>query len=456
MNLIKTLFGTKEFYKKVAIIAIPIVLQQLIIASVNLVDNLMVGQLGEPSINAVTIVNQLNFVVMIVTFGVMGGAGIFTAQFFGAKKEEELKMSYRYKMAAAVLFSSTAFLLFILFGQTMIGWFASKSETIALGMDYLRIVQFSVFPFIISLAITTTFRETGTTKPLLYISLFALILNAAINYVLIFGYLGFEPMGVRGAAIGTVIARYVEMGLLYMLMIVKRAPFFAKLFTIFRIPKSLTKKISLKALPLTINEVFWSVGQTMFIFAFSLRGETALAAMNVNNAVSQIVFVTFSGIATAVAVMVGNTLGENKLDEAESNAYKLMMVAFLSAVVVGSLLFIMAPFVVGLYDISDQTYTWALITTRYNSVLICLYSVNVAIYFTLRSGGDMRSTVYADAGFTWVIMVPLALILAYFTNLDVTWLFLLVKGTELLKFFYALGLIKKKRWLQNLTNEAIM
>lgn len=456
MKLIKTLFGTKEFYKKVAIIAIPIVLQQLIIASVNLVDNLMVGQLGEPSINAVTIVNQLNFVVMIVTFGVMGGAGIFTAQFFGAKKEEELKMSYRYKMAAAVLFSSTAFLLFILFGQTMIGWFASKSETIALGMDYLRIVQFGVFPFIISLAITTTFRETGTTKPLLYISLFALILNAAINYVLIFGYLGFEPMGVRGAAIGTVIARYIEMGLLYMLMIVKRAPFFAKLFTIFRIPKSLTKKISLKALPLTINEVFWSVGQTMFIFAFSLRGETALAAMNVNNAVSQIVFVTFSGIATAVAVMVGNTLGENKLDEAESNAYKLMMVAFLSAVVVGSLLFIMAPLVVGLYDISDQTYTWALITTRYNSVLICLYSVNVAIYFTLRSGGDMRSTVYADAGFTWVIMVPFALILAYFTNLDVTWLFLLVKGTELLKFFYALGLIKKKRWLQNLTNEAIM
>jgi putative MATE family efflux protein len=452
----KTLFGTKEFYKKVGIIAIPIVLQQFIIASVNLVDNLMVGQLGEPSINAVTIVNQLNFVVMIVTFGVMGGAGIFTAQFFGAKKQDELKMSYRYKMAAAVLFSYTAFLLFILFGQTMIGWFASKSETISLGMDYLNIVQFGVFPFIISLAITTTFRETGTTKPLLYISLFALIMNAAINYVLIFGYLGFEPMGVRGAAIGTVIARYIEMGLLYLLMIVKKAPFYAKLFTIFSIPKSLTKKISLKALPLTINEVFWSVGQTMFIFAFSLRGETALAAMNVNNAVSQIVFVTFSGIATAVAVMVGNTLGENKLEEAESNAYKLMMVAFLSAVVVGSLLFIMAPFVVGLYDISDQTYEWALITTRYNSVLIWLYSVNVAIYFTLRSGGDMRSTVYADAGFTWVIMVPIALILAYFTNLDVTWLFLLVKGTELLKFFYALGLIKKKGWLQNLTNETII
>jgi putative MATE family efflux protein len=456
MNKIKHLFGSKEFYKKVGLIAIPIVLQQLIIASVNLVDNLMVGQLGESSINAVTIINQLNFVVMIVTFGVMGGAGIFTAQFFGAKKEEELKMSYRYKMSAAILVSTTAFLLFLLFGETMIGWFASKDETISLGMDYLRIVQFGVFPFIVSLAITTTFRETGTTKPLLYISLFALLLNAAINYVLIFGHLGFEPMGVRGAAIGTVIARYVEVFLLYGLMIVRKAPFYAKLFTIFSIPKHLTKKISLKALPLTINEVFWSVGQTMFVYVFSLRGETALAAMNINNAVSQIVFVTFLGIATAVAVMVGNTLGENKLEEAESNAYKLIVVAFLSAVVVGAILFVIAPFVVGLYDISEVTYEWALITTRYNSVLIWLYSVNVAIYFTLRSGGDMRSTIYADSGFTWIVMVPLALVLVYVTDLEVTWLFLLVKGTELLKFFYSLQLLKKKRWLQNLTNEAII
>jgi Na+-driven multidrug efflux pump len=116
----------------------------------------------------------------------------------------------------------------------------------------------------------------------------------------------------------------------------------------------------------------------------------------------------------------------------------------------------MAPFVVGLYDISDQTYEWALITTRYNSVLIWLYSVNVAIYFTLRSGGDMRSTIYADSGFTWVVMVPLAFVLVYFTDLEVTWLFLLVKGTELLKFFYSLQLLKKKRWLQNLTNEAVI
>ena len=446
-------FGDKAFYKKVAIITIPIILQQLLIASVQLIDNVMVGQLGESSINAVTIVNQLNFVVMIVTFGVMGGAGIFTAQYYGAKKQEELKMSFRYKINAALLVSSVAFILFVLFGETMIRWFSSNDVTVEGGLTYLSVMMFGVFPFILSMAISSTFRETGTTTPLLFISLFALILNAFINVILIFGYLGFPALGVLGAAIGTVIARVVEFILLLLLIKIKKSPFAFKLKNLFKIPKSMVKRISKKAFPLTMNEVFWSVGQTIFIFSFSLRGETALAAMNVNNAVSQIVFVTFSGIATAVAVMVGNTLGEHKLEEAETNAYKLIMTSFLSAVVVGALLFVVSPLVVNLYDISETTASWALESIRYNSVLIWLYSVNVAIYMTLRSGGDMKSTILADSVFTWVVMVPVALGLGYFSTMHIPLMFLLIKGTELPKFFYSLTLLKKKRWIQNLTVE---
>ena len=446
-------FGDKAFYKKVAIITIPIILQQLLIASVQLIDNVMVGQLGESSINAVTIVNQLNFVVMIVTFGVMGGAGIFTAQYYGAKKQEELKMSFRYKINAALLVSSVAFILFVLFGETMIRWFSSNDVTVEGGLTYLSVMMFGVFPFILSMAISSTFRETGTTTPLLFISLFALILNAFINVILIFGYLGFPALGVLGAAIGTVIARVVEFILLLLLIKIKKSPFAFKLKNLFKIPKSMVKRISKKAFPLTMNEVFWSVGQTIFIFSFSLRGETALAAMNVNNAVSQIVFVTFSGIATAVAVMVGNTLGEHKLEEAETNAYKLIMTSFLSAVVVGALLFVVSPLVVNLYDISETTASWALESIRYNSVLIWLYSVNVAIYMTLRSGGDMKSTILADSVFTWVVMVPVALVLGYFSTMHIPLMFLLIKGTELPKFFYSLALLKKRRWIQNLTVE---
>lgn len=448
-------FGDRNFYKTVAVIALPIILQQLLIASVQLIDNVMVGQLGESSINAVTIVNQLNFVVMIVTFGVMGGAGIFTAQYYGAKKEESLKMSFRYKIVAALLVSFVAVMLFILFGEMMIGWFAENPDTISSGMNYLGVMMLGVLPFILSLAITSTFRETGTTTPLLWISLFALLLNAGINVILIFGYLGFPALGVVGAAIGTVIARFVEFGLLALLIRLRKAPFAFKIKTLFKIPKPMVKKISLKAFPLTINEVFWSVGQTMFLFAFSVRGETALAAMNVNNAVSQIVFVTFSGIATAVAVMVGNTLGEAKIEEAEANAYKLIMTAFLSAVVVGAVLFLVSPWIVGLYDISQQTYDWALESIRYNSVLIWLYSVNVAIYFALRSGGDMKSTILADSVFTWVVMVPIALVLGYYSTVHIPLMFLIIKGTELPKFIYSLTLLKKRRWLQNLTIENV-
>lgn len=446
-------FGNKAFYKRVATITIPIILQQLLIASVQLIDNVMVGQLGESAINSVTIVNQLNFVVMIVTFGVMGGAGIFTAQYFGAKKFEELKMSFRYKINAAILVSLIAVVLFIVFGKTMIMWFTSKTSTIEGGLSYLNIMMIGVLPFILSLAITSTFRETGTTKPLLVISLFALILNALINAVLIFGYLGFPALGVIGAAIGTVIARVVEFSLLVLLIKLRKASFAFQLKTLFHIPKSMVKKISLKAFPLTMNEVFWSVGQTVFIFSFSLRGETALAAMNVNNAVSQIVFVTFSGIATAVAVMVGNTLGEHKLQEAESNAYKLIMTSFLAAIVVGIILYFVSPFIVDLYDISQVTADWALESIQYNSILIWLYSVNVAIYMILRSGGDMKSTILADSGFTWVVMVPVALILGRYSAVHIPLMFLIIKGTELPKFFYSLTLLKKRRWIQNLTIE---
>jgi putative MATE family efflux protein len=452
----KRFFGDIAFYKKVAAIAIPIILQQLLIASVALVDNVMVGQLGEPSINGVTIVNQLNFVIMIVTFGVMGGAGIFTAQYFGAKQTEQLKMSFRYKINAALVVSTIGVFLFIVFGETMIGWFTREDLTQSLGLTYLNIVTIGLFPFIMSLAISSTFRETGIAKPLLFISLFALILNAAINYVLIFGYLGFPKLGVAGAAIGTVIARYIEMTLLIVLMFIKKSPFKFKLQTLFSIPRDMIQKINKKALPLTVNEIFWSIGQTVVIFAFALRGETELAAMNVANGVSQIVFVIFGGIATSVAVMVGNTLGENKLKEAEENAYKLIMTAFMLAVIVGLILLAIAPIVIDFYDIEPQTRIWALKATRYNSVLIWLYSVNVAMYFTLRSGGDVKSTIYADSGFSWAIMVPIALILGYFTSMDIALMFLIVKGTELPKVFFAWYLIKKKRWLQNLTVDIIV
>ena len=187
-SFLKRFFGDLKFYKTVASIAVPIILQQLLIASVALIDNIMVGQLGEPSINGVTIVNQLNFILMIVTFGVMGGAGIFTAQYFGAKQLDALRMSFRYKINAALVVSIIGVLLLGIFGSNLIGLFTRESVTLSLGLTYSNIIIYGIPPFILSLAISGTFRETGVAKPLLFISLFALILNSAINYVSIFGY----------------------------------------------------------------------------------------------------------------------------------------------------------------------------------------------------------------------------------------------------------------------------
>lgn len=446
----KTLIGNKQFYQKLWHIVIPIVIQQLLIASVQLVDNIMVGRLGESAISSVAIVNQLNFVVMIITFGLMGGAGIFTAQFFGAKNEEGLKETFRYKILASILISSIAFLIFTILGEVMIKWFASTTQTIQGGVDYLNIVKFGIFPFILSIAISGTFREIGITKPLLRISIVALLVNTGLNFILIFGLLGFPALGVVGAAVATVIARIVELLLMLVLIYNTKPAFQFSISTLFQIRKMTVKKITLKALPLTINELFWSVGQAVFLFAYSVRGEMELAAMNVTSAVSQIVFVTFSGIATAVAVMVGNTLGENKLNEAQDNAKKLIFTAWMAAVFVGIILFIISPLIVSLYDIQAETALIAKTNLRINSFMIWFYSLNVAIYFTLRSGGDMRSTIMVDAGYMWLVMVPTVLSLAYFTSIPITWMFFIVQSTEVPKFLFALWRYNKKHWVQNL------
>jgi putative MATE family efflux protein len=446
----KTFIGNKQFYQKLWQIVIPIVIQQLLIASVQLVDNIMVGRLGESAISSVAIVNQLNFVVMIITFGLMGGAGIFTAQFSGAKNVEGLKETFRYKILAALFISTLAFLVFTIFGKTMIQWFASTNQTIQGGVDYLNVVRFGIFPFVLSIAISSTFRETGITKPLLRISIVALLVNTGLNFVLIFGLIGFPALGVVGAAIATVIARIIELLLMFVLIYNTKPAFQFSLFTIFKIRPLMVKKITLKALPLTINELFWSVGQAVFLFAYSVRGEVELAAMNVTSAVSQIVFVTFSGIATAVAVMVGNTLGENKLEEAQDNAKKLIFTAWIASVIVGIVLFIISPLIVGLYDIQAETALIAKTNLRINSFMIWFYSLNVAIYFTLRSGGDMRSTIMVDAGYMWVVMVPTILSIAYFTSIPITWMFLIVQSTEIPKFLFALWRYNKKHWVQNL------
>lgn len=449
----KSWIGDKQFYRTLFQVAAPLVLQQLITTSVQLVDNVMVGRLGESSIGAVSVINQLYFIVILVTFGAYAGAGIFTSQFFGSGDHDKLKQTFRFKLIVGSMIAFLALVIFTLFGENLIRLFTSNPETIKQGLAYLNIARWSAFPWVISVAISNTFREMSITKPLLNISIVAIITNTLLNFLLIFGLLGFPALGVAGAAIATFISRFVELGLMIVLLVKKGSIFSTKMSQMMHIQPKLLKSMIIMSIPLTLNELLWSTGQTAFLHAYSTRGDSALAALNISGAISQLVFVTFGGIATAVAVLVGNTLGKNALEEAKENAKKLIAFSVFFAAIAGFVLFILSFFILNIYDVADATKDIARFNIRINALFIPVYSFNVALFFTLRSGGDTKSTFLIDSGYMWVVAVPIAMVLAYFTDLRVTMMFLLIQSLDLPKMFFGLSRFRKEHWVKNLASE---
>lgn len=453
----KHLIGDKSFYKKLIAVALPIVVQQLITSSVQLVDNIMVGSLGEQAIDSVAVVNQLYFIIILMCFGALGGAGVFTAQYFGSKNYDKLKQTFRFKIITAFLLVSFAFVILTSFGEFFIGLFTENSEIISGGLSYLSIVRFSMFPWALSIAISFTFREVGITKPLLRISLMTIVTNTFLNFLLIFGNFGFPEMGIEGAAIATLISRCLEAGLFVVLLVKKGQMFNTKLRDLFKIDSAVLKAIIIMALPLMLNEILWSTGTTVFIEAYSTRGDNAYAAANITSAISQLVFVIFGGMATGIAVMVGTTLGENKLEQAKDNSKKLIFASVVTAFCMGVLLFILSYFIVDIYDVMDETKAYAIFNIRVNALIIPVLAFNIAMYFTLRAGGDTKSTFLMDSGYMWVVQVPTAFLLSRFTDLPVTMLFLIIQCLEIPKMGFAYLRYKKGHWIRNLAvaNEAL-
>jgi putative MATE family efflux protein len=442
--------GDKAFYKTLFTVAAPLVLQQLITTSVQLVDNVMVGKLSEQAIGAVSVVNQLYFVVILITFGALGGAGVFSAQYFGSKDYDKLKQTFRFKLIVGFMIASLSFIIFTFFGRSLIMIFTDNEITIELALTYLSYAKWSAFAWILSVAISNTFREIGVTKPLLIISIVAILTNTILNYFLIFGHLFFPELGVEGAAIATTVSRVVEVVLIFILLERKGHLFNTRLRALFHIDKKVLSSMIVMALPLLLNELFWSTGQTTFLHAYARRGDSALAAMNITGAISQLVFVTFGAIATAVAVLVGNTLGRNELDQARDNSRKLIATAVMVAAAAGLILFGLSFFILDLYSVSDATKQIAQFNIRINALFIPVFSFNVSLYFTLRAGGDTKSTFMMDAGYMWVLPVPVALILSYFTALPVTLMFLIIQAFDIPKMLFGLSRYRKEHWIKNL------
>lgn len=456
------LIGDKNFYSRVVAIVLPMIIQNTITNFVNMLDNVMVGRIGTLEMTAVAIVNQLIMVFNLCIFGGIAGAGIFSTQYAGAGDVKGVRYCFRAKMIIGVSMFLICGAVFLFFSNPLIiSYFAKDTTpeaaeaTLGFATDYLRIMVIGLLAFSVSQVYASTLREMGETKMPMVASIIAIFVNLVFNYLLIFGKCGFKAYGVVGAAIATVLSRYVEMIFIVVLTFVRRKDFrFIKgFFAGFHIPKTLCADILKKGFPLLINEFLWSAGMAFLLQCYSKRGILVVAALNISNTVNNLFSVVFLTMGNAVAIMVGQHLGANRIKEAKDSAWKLIALAVATCAVMGGLLAILAPFLPEIYNTEPEVKALATRFLFIVAALMPIYAFAHNAYFTIRSGGRTIVTFLFDSAFTWGVAVPLAYILANFTGLPILLLYVIIQSLELVKCIVGFILIKKGIWVRNIINK---
>ncbi len=458
----KKFIGNKEFYKKVLAIAVPIMIQNGITNFVSLLDNIMVGSVGTEPMSGVAIVNQLIFVFNISVFGAISGAGIFGAQFFGSGKHEGVRHTFRFKLITTAILLVTAVTLFLFFGDNLIMLYlqgegdpAEIAATLHYAKQYLGVMLIGMVPFAIEQVYTSTMRECGETVVPMIAGIVAVIVNLSLNYVLIFGKFGAPALGVVGAAIATVIARFIETAIVigWVHAHKEKNKYIMAAYKSLYIPRELVIKILIKGTPLMLNEILWAAGMATLMQCYSIRGLSAVAALNISSTISNVFNVLYIAIGSAVSILVGQLLGAGKMEEARDTDTKLIAFSVTACVVIGGILAIAAPAFPRLYNTSQDVKDLATWLIRVLAICMPMNAFMHATYFTLRSGGKTIITFIFDSVFMWVVSIPFAFVLSRFTGLPIIPLYFACQMIEIIKCSVGFYLLKKGVWMHNIVHD---
>ena len=460
--IIKRFVGDKAFYRHLFAVMTPVLIQNVITNFVSLLDNVMVGQVGTEQMSGVAIVNQLIFIFNLCIFGGLAGAGIFTSQFYGKGDNKGIGDTFRIKLYIAagsmVLFLS----LLLLQGENLISLFLHEGEedldlaaTLGYGIDYLHVMLIEMLPFALMQVYASTLRETEETMLPMKAGIAAVFVNLMLNYILIFGKFGMPALGVVGAAIATVIARFTEC---FIVMFWThrhrdRNPYIKGVYRSLRVPGTLMKQVTVIGLPLLLNEVLWASGMTMLNQCYSERGLEVVSAFNISSTVSNLFFCAFFAMGTTISIIVGQLLGAGELERAVDENVKLTAFAVVLSALVGALMAALAPMIPQIYNTTDMVKTLASRLLLVSAVMMPLNAFVNSTYFTLRSGGKTVITFVFDSGFIWVMSVPLAFVLSRFTALPVVEMFIFVEGLNLVKAVLGFCLVKSRKWVNNLVEK---
>ena len=461
MNL-KQYIGNRAFYRSLLTVAIPIMIQNSITNFISLLDNVMVGQIGTEQMSGVSIVNQLLFVFNLCIFGALSGAGLFSAQFFGNKEYENLRHTFRYKVIIALLICTGAIALFLAAGEPLISLYLHEGGetgdlalTLHYAKQYLAISLIGLFPFTVTQIYASSLREVKHTVPPMTAGIVGVCVNMMLNYTLIFGKFGAPALGVQGAALATVISRFVECitVVVWTHLHTKDCPFIVGVYRSFRIPRELVRSITVTGTPLLLNETLWAAGQAMLLQCYSLRGIATVSAMNISGIAFNTFSVLYFSMGTTISILIGHRLGEGDREAAMSDAKKMIAFSTLLGTCSGVLIAACALFFPNLYNTTDEVRALASSFIISVAVSAPIQAIINASYFTLRSGGKTLITFLFDSAYVWCFTIPLSYCMVRFTTLPVEWVYFICYNTDIVKCIIGMIMVKRGIWLNSFTKQ---
>lgn len=449
------LIGPPSFYKEAVLVMLPVVGQQMVSALFNFSDNLMVGLVDAPSLAGVTVANKLFFIFSGIFWGITGAGGLMLSQYHGAGDREECQRLFSLQLLTGTVVSLLFTLFLMLAPELSLRIFVRDPEIIAAGLSYVRWIRYSYLPAGISMVCMFSLRSVGQSRVPLFAGIVAICFNIFLNWVLIFGNLGAPRMNAAGAAIATLIARLVEMTFYLIWIGSKRTLFSWNVAAVRKMSRPVLKMALAKALPLTANEFLWTVGNSILFWSYAHIDESQVSALVIVEQANNLTYIIFGGMSAGVAIMVGKRLGANQFAEAKSNAWRILVFQGGLALLMSLLAFGISGIVPEYFNVSHDLRAAA---SRLIMIQALFYVPNVIyanVFFILRAGGDIRSAFILDAAYTWVIPIPVSLVMAVilprFMPVGIVAAFIVVQILMNAKIFAALRFLKREHWLRNLT-----
>jgi putative MATE family efflux protein len=454
--------GDRAFYKMVLSLVIPVIIQNTVANLVNLLDNVMVGSLGTASLSGVAIANQLMFVFNLSIFGALSGAGIYGAQFAGAKNWKKLRETVRFRLLVVLIISGAAVLILSVWPTQLLSLYlegegnpADRAAMLDYGLQYLQIMLWGLLPFALAQGYASALREAGEAVLPMRATIISVVVNLFFNYVLIFGKLGFPALGVKGAALGTVFSRVAEL-LVVTIAAHKRLdrfPFLHGLYRSVHISRDLAKNIMVKGMPLFVNEFFWSAGMVTMMQILSTKGLTVVGALNITYTFTNLFGVFFFSFGTAVAIVAGQSLGAGNVELARAQVWKLLALSVALASILGLLLMMSAGWITQIYNTEEEVRHMAASFMRAAACFMPFQAIANCSYFAIRSGGRTILTMIFDSVYNWVVCVPYTYALVAFTSLRIEYLYPLSQLIHPLKAVFGLLVVSTGLWARKLVGD---